>query len=129
MAKKARVPVVPYAITGDYKLFSNNLKIEFGKSIKIKSKDIKKETKGDFEVIYVGRETCGWCAAFLPNLWTAQEEYDFTTLYIDIAKIENTSVKVVVDECENSKSLANNIMRLVQEQFTNKMYISVQFES
>ena len=45
------------------------------------------------------------------------------------AKIENTSVKVVVDNCENSKSLANNIMRLVQEQFDNKMYISVQFES
>lgn len=44
-------------------------------------------------------------------------------------KIDNTSVKVVVDECENSKSLANNIMRLVQEQFDNKMYISVQFES
>ena len=45
------------------------------------------------------------------------------------AKIENTSVKVVVDECDNSKKLANNIMRLVQEQFDNKMYISVQFES
>lgn len=45
------------------------------------------------------------------------------------AKIENTSVKVVVDKCENSKSLANNIMRLVQEQFDEKMYISVQFES
>lgn len=44
-------------------------------------------------------------------------------------KIENTSVKVVVDNCENSKSLANNIMRLVQEEFDNKMYISVQFES
>lgn len=45
------------------------------------------------------------------------------------AKIENTSVKVVVDGCENSKTLANNIMRSVQEQFDNKMYISVQFES
>ena len=44
-------------------------------------------------------------------------------------KIENTSVKVVVDKCENSKSLANNIMRSVQEEFDNKMYISVQFES
>lgn len=44
-------------------------------------------------------------------------------------KIEDTSVKVVVDKCENSKSLANNIMRLVQEQFDQKMYISVQFES
>lgn len=45
------------------------------------------------------------------------------------AKIEDTSVKVVVDNCENSKTLANNIMRLVQEQFEKKMYISVQFES
>lgn len=44
-------------------------------------------------------------------------------------KIEDTSVKVVVDNCENSKTLANNIMRLVQEQFDKKMYISVQFES
>lgn len=45
------------------------------------------------------------------------------------AKIEDTSVKIVVDDCENSKTLANNIMRLAQEQFENKMYISVQFES
>lgn len=45
------------------------------------------------------------------------------------AKIEDTSVKVVVDKCENSKTLANNIMRLVQENFEKKMYISVQFES
>lgn len=44
-------------------------------------------------------------------------------------KIEDTAVKVIVDKCENSKKLANNIMRLVQEQFNNKMYISVQFES
>lgn len=45
------------------------------------------------------------------------------------AKIEDGSVKVVVDGCENSKKLANSIMRLVQKQFEQKMYISVQFES
>lgn len=44
-------------------------------------------------------------------------------------KIDTSSVRVVVDKCENSKSLANNIMRLVQEQFDKKMYISVQFET
>lgn len=43
-------------------------------------------------------------------------------------KIEKTEVRVVVDGCEQSKTLANNIMRLVQEQFDSKMYISVQFE-
>ena len=45
------------------------------------------------------------------------------------AKVEETSVKIVVDKCENSKTLANNIMRLVQEEIENKMYISVQFSS
>ena len=43
------------------------------------------------------------------------------------AKIDDGNVKVVVDKCENSKTLANNIMRLVQEQFSDKMYISVKF--
>ncbi len=45
------------------------------------------------------------------------------------AKIEDSSVKVVVDGCENSKKVANDIMRLVQEQFSKKMYISVQFQN
>ena len=45
------------------------------------------------------------------------------------SKIEDSSVKVVVDKCDNSVVLANNIMRLVQDQFDKKMYVSVQFES
>ena len=44
------------------------------------------------------------------------------------AKINKNEVRVVVDNCDQSKSLANNIMRLVQEEFDSKMYISVQFE-
>ena len=54
-----------------------------------------------------------------------KEKYSCETF----AKIEESSVKIVVDKCENSKKLANNIMRTVQEEFKNKMYISVQFES
>ena len=53
------------------------------------------------------------------------EQYNCNTF----TKIDNNTVKVVVSKCDNSKSLANNIMRLVQEQFDKKMYISVQFES
>lgn len=53
----------------------------------IEAKDLKKKTKGELSVVYIGRESCGWCAAFLPNLWQAQEDYEFKTLYIDIAKI------------------------------------------
>lgn len=45
------------------------------------------------------------------------------------SKIDNTTVKVIVNGCDNSKSLANNIMRLVQKEFDKKMYISVEFKS
>ena len=54
-----------------------------------------------------------------------KKEYNCETF----VNIDNTTIKIIVDKCENSKTLANNIMRLAQEQFTDKMYISVQFKS
>ena len=45
MAYETNTEIVPFAITGTYKLFSNNLKIVFGKPIKIKSKDLEKENE------------------------------------------------------------------------------------
>lgn len=43
-------------------------------------------------------------------------------------KIEKDQVRVVMGSSEHDVSLANEIMRLVQENFDNKMYISVQFQ-
>ena len=43
-------------------------------------------------------------------------------------KVENNQVKVVVSSKEHNNSLANNIMRTIQEEFTEKMYITVRFE-
>ena len=60
---------------------------------------------------------------------TIEKKINSTYSCETFTKIENTSVKVVVDNCKNSKTLANNIMRSVQEEFDNKMYISVLFES
>jgi len=40
MAKKTNCIIVPYSITGDYKLFSRNLKIVFGKPMDISDIDI-----------------------------------------------------------------------------------------
>lgn len=40
MAKKTSCIIVPYSITGDYKLFSKNLKIVFGKPIDVSNIDI-----------------------------------------------------------------------------------------
>lgn len=42
-------------------------------------------------------------------------------------KCDNEVIEVVVDKKEHDISLANNIMRLVQEEFDNKMTISVKF--
>ena len=73
----------------------------------IKAKDLKSKTKNKLKVIYIGRETCGWCAAFLPNLWDAQTEYDFKTLYIDLAKIIDFSNGDVIDQ--NSYDILNDL--------------------
>lgn len=45
MAYETGCEIVPFAITGDFKIFSKNLKIEFGKPIKIKSNDLEKENE------------------------------------------------------------------------------------
>jgi len=41
----------------------------------------------DTEVVYLGRETCSHCAAFLPILQEAQTEYGYITNYVDIENI------------------------------------------
>ena len=43
--------------------------------------------KGDTEVVYIGRSTCGYCVKFLPILQQAQKEYGYTTTYIDLTKM------------------------------------------
>ena len=45
----------------------------------------------------------------------------------NFVKIDGDNVRVVLDSDESSTSTANNIMRLVQSEFDNKMYISVKF--
>jgi stage III sporulation protein AH len=44
-------------------------------------------------------------------------------------KIDNNQIRVVVVSDKHSNELANNIMRSIQEKFTDKMYISVKFQS
>ncbi len=43
-------------------------------------------------------------------------------------KIDNDQIRVVVGSSEHSASLANNIIRSIQEEFDKKMYISVKFQ-
>jgi stage III sporulation protein AH len=44
-------------------------------------------------------------------------------------KIDNSQIRVVIASNKHNTELANNIMRSIQEKFTEKMYISVKFQS
>ena len=44
-------------------------------------------------------------------------------------KINGDQIRVVVASTNHDTSLANQIMRSLQENYTNKMYISVKFQS
>jgi len=43
-------------------------------------------------------------------------------------KIDDDQIRVVIGSSEHSTELANDIMRTVQSEFENKMYISVKFQ-
>lgn len=74
----------------------------------IQAKDIEKLSKGETIVIYIGRETCGYCQMFVPVLRETQEEYNFKAKYIDIAKIYDfTSYSGDVIDKESEKILKN----------------------
>ncbi len=45
----------------------------------------------------------------------------------NFVKIDGDNVRVILDSSDNSVSTANNIMRLVQNEFDDKMYISVKY--
>ena len=86
----------------------------------IEAKDVKSKTKNKLQVIYIGRETCGWCAAFLPNLWDAQDEFGFTTLYIDIAKIIDFENGEVIDQ--NSFDILNALTGEGYEEYMSENF-------
>ena len=43
-------------------------------------------------------------------------------------EINNDNIKIVINSKEHDASLANSIMRSIQEEYKEKMYITVQFE-
>ena len=45
----------------------------------------------DIQVVYMGRSTCSHCVSFLPTLQKAQNELNYTTVYLDIEKVDSDS--------------------------------------
>ena len=52
-----------------------------------------------------------------------------TYSYDNFVKLNDDQVRIVVGADNHNVELANNIMRLVQSEFDEKMYISVEFQS
>ena len=47
--------------------------------------------KNETRIVYLGRPDCSACVAFLPTLQEIQEEYGFTTVYLNINKVKSSS--------------------------------------
>lgn len=57
------------------------------------------------------------------------EEKIKTNFNLDsFAKIDGDKIRIVVSGDNHDNTLANNIMKSIQEEFQNKMYISIQFK-
>lgn len=57
------------------------------------------------------------------------EEKIKTTYDLDsFIKIDGDQIRVVIDSDEHSSTIANNIMRTIQNNFDTKQYISIQFK-
>ena len=46
---------------------------------------------GDAFVLYIGQESCTYCQKMLPTLQQAQEDFGYTTVYLNVASGEVTS--------------------------------------
>lgn len=44
-------------------------------------------------------------------------------------KIDSNNISVTIKKKDHDYSLANNVMRLIQEEYENKMYVSVKFQN
>ena len=64
----------------------------------ISASDIESESKGKTILLYIGRNTCGYCVQFVPILKEVQHNHKYTTYYLDIAKIYDYQNGVVLDK-------------------------------
>jgi len=63
----------------------------------ISASDIKSESKNETIVVLVGRQGCGYCAAFVPIITEVAEKHGITVRYIDFAKIVDVNAGVITD--------------------------------
>ena len=65
---------------------------------KIKAQDIESVSKGKTAMIWIGRQTCGYCALYAPIVEEVQKEYGFTANYLDLYSIVDSATSTLADE-------------------------------
>ena len=60
------------------------------------------------QVVYLGRETCGYCVKFLPTLQQAQSDYGYTTNYLDITTVSEDDVNKLLEKDNDEGFLKEN---------------------
>lgn len=77
---------------------------------KINPSDIEALSKGKTIVVWVGRQSCGYCAQYAPYMEEATEEYGITANYIDLASMIDFSTEQAyitdADEFDTLSSLS-----------------------
>lgn len=58
----------------------------------IKADDIYKESRGKTIVLWIGRQSCGFCAVYAPVIEEVADDFDMVARYIDLGKIINFDV-------------------------------------
>ena len=62
----------------------------------------------EMQVIYIGRETCGYCVQFLPVLQQAQKDYGYKTKYLDITTVTEEEQKAILAKDNSENFLKTN---------------------
>ena len=82
----------------------------------IEASDIASFPKNETNVVYIGRETCSYCVYMIPNLKEAQKDYNYTTKYIDIAKIIDYTTNPVTIIDNNAYTILKNLETVESEE-------------
>ena len=75
---------------------------------------------GEQFVLYIGREGCAYCKKVLPHLQKAQVNYKYTTIYLDIDKVDISSseYKEMASFLNIIKTVNNETKEFGQFQYT-----------
>lgn len=55
-----------------------------------------KISKGETQVVYIGRSNCGYCVKFVPILKQAQDDLGYKTIYIDLNEVTSDDKEKLV---------------------------------